>query len=93
MLFLPGKFYTHTHGRTIAVLDYIETFKWGKVLVIEETDHTGHGLSVIDEKDNTHDKTSSWTEIGKEEFNENFKSDQKRIYGVDAKVESIIKKK
>ena len=92
MLFQPGKFYTHTHGRTIAVLDYMNTHKWGKVLVIEETDHTGHGLSVIDEKDNAHDKTANWTEIGKEEFDENFKSNQKRIYDVGAKVEKIIPK-
>lgn len=81
MLFEPNKFYTHTEGRSIHTLEYVKTIRWGKILVIEETDHTGHAMSFIDDKALTPDQTENWTEISKKEFMINYKSREKRSYG------------
>jgi hypothetical protein len=67
----PGKFYKHNSGRSIAVLGDVETWKWGPMLVIEETDETGHSISCV-EKDQAEDKHEKWTEIGLEEFKREF---------------------
>ena len=68
MIFEAGKFYMHEAGRQIAVLAEVETYKWGKMLLIEEADGTGHSISCaeIDEAN------SNWVEIGKEEWMLNF---------------------
>ena len=59
-----GKFYTHELGRSIAVLSEIKTYKWGRQVVIEETDPTGHCMSVTDS--NIKCKKGEWKEITKE---------------------------
>ncbi len=84
----PNKFYTHKEGRSISTKEYVDTLAWGKVLIIEEVDHTGHGISCITENDGGHEKTALWTEIGKDEFMENFKSHTKRNYEHNNKVAS-----
>ena len=70
MIFKVGSFYMHEAGRQIAVLAEVETFKWGKMLVIEEADATGHSISCaeIGEEANDH----NWVEIGKGEWMLNF---------------------
>lgn len=74
MKFKPGSFYRHSAGRCIYITGTVETIKWGAMLVVEETDITGHGVSCIDsDTDDIHDQ---WTEIGKEEFMEVFNSVQ-----------------
>jgi hypothetical protein len=61
-----GKFYKHEKGRCIAVLDDVDTYKWGKLLVVEETDHTGHSISCVDgEAEDLHER---WIEISKDEW-------------------------
>lgn len=72
MKFEPGKFYAHTGGRQIAVLGEVESFKWGKVFVIEEADKTGHGISVSEVNQQSPDGV--WIEIGKEEWMRNFEN-------------------
>lgn len=70
MKFEVGKFYKHGKGRAIAIVGEVETYKWGKMLVVEETDKTGHGISCIDAKaEDLHEK---WVEIGKEEWMREF---------------------
>ena len=64
--FVPGKFYKHPFGRSIAIVDEVETFKWGKLLVVEETDVTGHGISCCGV--DALDLNGQWTEISQEEF-------------------------
>lgn len=61
-----GKFYRHSEGRAIAVLDAVETYAWGPVFIVEETDHTGSAISCVGvETEDHHDR---WAEISKEEF-------------------------
>ncbi len=64
-----GKFYMHQAGRQIAVLGETESYKWGKMLVIEEADKTGHSIS-CSEGDQVDGR--EWVEIGKEEWMRNF---------------------
>ena len=63
----PGKYYKHEAGRSIAVVGEVNTWKWGQMLVIEETDKTGHSISVVEKisAEDTHDR---WVEIGVEEW-------------------------
>ena len=65
--FEVGKFYKHEQGRCIAVVGEVATYKWGKMLVIEETDPTGHSISCV-EADKAEDRHERWVEIGKEEW-------------------------
>ena len=71
MIFEPGKFYSHEAGRQIAILSEVETYKWGKMLVIEEADKTGHGISCSEVGQEVNENT--WVEIGEEEWLRNFK--------------------
>lgn len=69
MIFEVGCFYAHGAGRQIAVLAEVETFKWGKMLVIEEADATGHSISCAESAS----AENTWIEIGREEWLRNFK--------------------
>jgi len=69
MIFEVGRYYAHEAGRQIAVLAEVETYKWGKMLVIEEADKTGHSIScaeIAEANDN------NWIEIGETEWLQNF---------------------
>ncbi|NCC59143.1 MAG: hypothetical protein EOM17_16250 [Synergistales bacterium] len=66
----PGKFYKHESGRSIAVVGEVTTWKWGPMLVIEETDDTGHSISCV-EADSA-DTKGQWIEIGVEEWKREF---------------------
>lgn len=70
MKFEVGRFYSHKAGRQIAVVGEAETFKWGKMLVIEEADKTGHSISCAEIGQEANDK--NWIEIGREEWLRNF---------------------
>ena len=69
MQFKVGHFYAHEAGRQIAVIAEVETYKWGRMLVIEETDRTGHSISCA-ETGEAND--NNWVEIGYEEWMLNF---------------------
>lgn len=71
MFFELGKFYGHEAGRQIAVVGEVNTYKWGKMLVIEEADPTGHSISCVEAGEDVSE--SVWVEIAKHEFMENFK--------------------
>lgn len=71
MRFEVGKFYNHQAGRQIAVVGEAETYKWGKMLVIEEADKTGHAISCSEAGQEVNG--NEWVEIGKTEWLENFK--------------------
>lgn len=62
----PGKYYKHTAGRAIAVVGEVMTWKWGPMLVIEETDSTGHSISCVEA--GSEDVSNRWVEIGVEEW-------------------------
>ena len=64
-----GNFYIHDKGRCIAVRGVVPTYKWGDMLIIEETDGTGHGISCVDK---VHNDATNWTEIGEMEFLKEF---------------------
>ena len=66
-----GKFYAHEAGRNIAIVGEVETTKWGKMLVVEEADRTGHSISCIERGDSDL-SDATWVEIGKEEWLSNF---------------------
>ena len=68
----PGKYYHHSEGRSIYVAGMVKTFKFGLMMVIEETDSTGHSISCV-EADNAIDEHHRWTEIGKDEWMMRFK--------------------
>lgn len=70
MQFESGHFYMHEAGRQIAVVGEVESYKWGKMLVIEETDKTGHAISCMEIGQDAND--ADWIEIGKEEWMRNF---------------------
>ena len=72
MIFQVGRYYAHEAGRQIAVLAAVETYKWGKMLVIEEADRTGHSISCAEiEEANDH----NWVQIGREEWLQNFRNE------------------
>jgi len=71
MFFEVGKFYVHEGGRHIAVVGEVETYCWGKMLVIEEADSTGHSISCVEAGEEVSE--SLWVEIGKPEWMELFK--------------------
>jgi len=64
--FKPRRFYIHDKGRCIAILGTVKSFKFGELLIIEETDATGHAMSCVEAKDMGN--ADNWTEIGREEF-------------------------
>ena len=66
MRFEPRKFYMHDKGRCIAILGTVKSFKFGELLIVEETDTTGHAMSCVEAKDMG--SIDNWTEIGKAEF-------------------------
>ena len=68
-----GKFYLHDKGRCIAIVAEIETYMWGEIFVVEETDHTGHGISCIEKDAEIND---NWTEVGREEWLRNFEGEK-----------------
>jgi len=67
-----GKFYVsvlrNTGGghRKIAVLGPVETYRWGKMFVIEEADQSGHAVSCAEINQEFQDET--WIEIGHDEW-------------------------
>lgn len=69
MVFEVGHFYIHEAGRQIAVVGEVETYKWGKMLVIEEADRTGHAISCAEIGQEANE---NWVEIGKAEWMRNF---------------------
>jgi len=72
MKFELGKFFKHEAGRAIAIVGEVDTYAWGKVYIVEETDPTGHGISCIEKGSaDTHER---WVEIGKEEWMREFKN-------------------
>ena len=70
MIFEVGHFYTHEAGRQIAVLAEVASYKWGRMLVIEEADATGHSISCAEVGQEANDH--NWSEIGREEWLRNF---------------------
>ena len=69
MIFQVGRFYAHEAGRQIAVLAEVSTYKWGKMLVIEEADKTGHSISCAEIAEAN---GNNWVEIGRAEWLQNF---------------------
>jgi hypothetical protein len=65
-----GQYYMHNHGRKIAVLEKVNTYRWGEQFIIEETDTTGSAISCADV--NTEFDMDRWTSIGREEWLRNF---------------------
>ena len=70
MKFEEGKFYIHEAGRQIAVLAEVITYRWDRMLVIEEADGTGHSISCAEAGQEANDH--NWIEIGREEWLRNF---------------------
>ena len=64
-----GKFYSHEAGRQISIVGEVLTTRWGKMLVVEEADKTGHSISCIEGDEALGD---AWVEIGREEWMKNF---------------------
>ncbi len=78
MKFQVGKYYSHIGGRHIAVLGTVSSYKWGKMLVIEEADRTGHSISCSEIGQEAND--NNWVEIGKEEWLREFPEEyQERV--------------
>jgi len=71
MIFKVNRFYAHEAGRQIAILAEVDSYKWGKMLVIEEADATGHSISCAEVGQEANDH--NWVEIGREEWLRNFK--------------------
>lgn len=65
MNFELNKFYMHHKGRCIAIVGKIKTYRWGEMLIVEEVDRIGHGISCIETEE---ERNENWTEIGKEEW-------------------------
>ena len=76
MNFEIGKFYQHSAGRYIAIVGEVETYKWGRMFVVEEMDKTGHAISCI--QVGSEDTADNWTEVGKSEFLQVFKDPSKK---------------
>jgi hypothetical protein len=72
MNFELGKFYTHEGGRQIAVLAETETYRWGKMFLIEEADATGHAISCMENNKSVNVEKNGWIEISKKEWMRNF---------------------
>lgn len=70
MKFENGKYYSHSGGRQIAIVGEVETTRWGIMLVVEESDKTGHAISCI--QVDSEDISENWQEIGREEWLRNF---------------------
>jgi len=70
MIFEVDHFYSHEAGRQIAVLAEVETYKWGRMLVIEEADKTGHSISCAEIAEAN---GNNWVEISRNEWLRNFK--------------------
>jgi len=68
------KFYVHNAGKMIYIHGEVDTYAWGKMLIVEECCPTvtgvEHYISVI-VKDNL-DHSGNYTEIGEAEFKRNF---------------------
>ena len=72
MKFEKGKYYSHEGGRQISIVAEVATDMWGKMLVVEEADKTGHGISCMEINEITDILSLGWIEIGKEEWLRNF---------------------
>jgi len=74
MIFELGKFYINTDKKAIYIHGEVDTYAFGKMLIVEECvpmdDGIGHYMSVI-VKDNK-DHSEHYTEIGESEFKRNF---------------------
>lgn len=74
-----GKFYVSVFGNTvgghrkIAVLGPVDTYRWGKMFVIEEADTTGHAISCAEINQECPEGT--WIEIGRDEWFQNFEDE------------------
>lgn len=77
MIFEVGHFYMHTAGRQIAIVAEVETYRWGKMLVIEEADKTGHSISCVEAGQEANDNT--WVENGREEWLRNFAKEKGEV--------------
>ena len=78
MKFEVNHFYAHSAGRHIAVLGTVNSYKWGKMLVIEEADPTGHSISCSEIGQEAND--NNWVEIGKGEWLQEFPEEyQQRV--------------
>lgn len=76
-LFQVGRFYQHSAGRYIAIIAEVETYKWGRMFVVEETDKTGHSISCI--QVGSEDTADNWIEVSKGEFMRVFKDPSKKV--------------
>lgn len=75
MKFEIEHFYIHSGGRQIAILSEVESYRWGKMLVVEEADKTGHSISCMEVPNAEADMTEQgWIEIGKAEWMRNFEA-------------------
>ena len=74
MLFQVGHFYMHNGGRQIAVIGEVKSYRWDRMLVIEEADKTGHSISCVDAKEDL--PAELWTTIGRDEWLRNFGGEQ-----------------
>jgi hypothetical protein len=74
MNFKLGNFYMDPTGRMIAILDKINSYAWGEMIIVEECVPVVGGIehyisSIILDHSN---KEGNWTEIGKSEWMTNF---------------------
>ena len=61
-----GCFYLHDQGRAISICGQVKTEAFGAMWFIEETDKTGHSVSIVEST--TRYLGQNWTEIGRVEF-------------------------
>jgi len=64
--FEVGKYYIHRGGRKISIVGEVKTDRWDKMLVVEETDRTGHAISCIEK--GSEDTADNWIEISRSEW-------------------------
>lgn len=64
MIFETGKYYKHTTGLCMSVLDRLNTTMWGLALIAEQSNGK---LLAVDEN-----YTDNWFEISREEWMSNF---------------------
>ena len=73
--FKPGRFYTND-VKQIAVIGEVKSYRWGKMLVIEEYIFKGiqQGFSIgcMEDTDKDMEKVGGWIEISAEEYKRNF---------------------
>ena len=64
----PGKFYFNSKGkRYLYVCGVLNTYRWGPVMLCEESDSTGAAPSIVEAR-TMPPLTDDWIEVGKKEF-------------------------